>query len=221
MMRLSSNLRRYRWAVFIAWLLVLAPAVLVSLHESSNLTGRRLRGRRISVAARAAAARDALPRSGRIPAGARRGAACRCHRPRTCAPRWTYLNRKAAEVPSVSVQPNPTQPPPRADRPYVVPLKLDFNNSGAVDVAKQLRSKVGIHGDQPGQLDNGRVDALRHRPGRARRRRTDEHQTRHRRSRAVEPSDHLDRLARGVRLAGRRGDPVDPRHPHGRGHRWA
>ena len=39
MMRLSSNLRRYRWAVFAAWLLVLAPAVLVSLHESNKLTG--------------------------------------------------------------------------------------------------------------------------------------------------------------------------------------
>ena len=42
MMRLSSNLRRYRWAVFIAWLLVLVPAVLVSLHESNNLTGGAL-----------------------------------------------------------------------------------------------------------------------------------------------------------------------------------
>ena len=38
-MRLSSNLRRYRWAVFVVWLLVLVPAVLVALHESSNLTG--------------------------------------------------------------------------------------------------------------------------------------------------------------------------------------
>ena len=68
------------------------------------------------------------------------------------------LEQKAAEVPSVTVVPNPLQPPPSPDRPYVVSLKLDFNNSGAVDVAKQLRSKVGIYGDQPGRLENGKVD---------------------------------------------------------------
>ena len=59
----------------------------------------------------------------------------------------------------MSLAPNPpAQPPPGPERPYVVSLKLGFNNSGAVDVAKQLRSKVGINGDKPGQLDNGKVD---------------------------------------------------------------
>ena len=38
-MRLSSNLRRYRWAVFTTWLLVLIPAALIALQHSSNLTG--------------------------------------------------------------------------------------------------------------------------------------------------------------------------------------
>jgi RND superfamily putative drug exporter len=39
----------------------------------------------------------------------------------------------------------------------VVSLRLDFNNTGAVDVARQLREKVGVTGDQPGQTTNGKV----------------------------------------------------------------
>ena len=38
-MRLSSNLRRYRWAVFAVWLLLLAPAIYLGLNQSGNLTG--------------------------------------------------------------------------------------------------------------------------------------------------------------------------------------
>ena len=129
-----------------------------------------------------------------------------------------HLERLAAEVPSVKVVPNPQQPPPQPDRPYVVTLQLDFNNTGAVDVAKQLRQKVGINGDQPGRDAGRQGQALRHRPGRARRRRDGGHQARHRPGRAVEPSDRPDRVARGVRLAGRRRHAAGPRHLHGRGH---
>ena len=39
MMRLSSNLRRFRWAVFAAWLLLLVPSIYLALNQSSNLTG--------------------------------------------------------------------------------------------------------------------------------------------------------------------------------------
>src|SRR6476646_6896423 len=39
MMRLSSNLRRYRWAVFAVWLLLLVPAIYLALNQSGNLTG--------------------------------------------------------------------------------------------------------------------------------------------------------------------------------------
>ena len=67
------------------------------------------------------------------------------------------LERIAAEVPSVKVVPNPQQPAPQPDRPYVITLQMDFNNTGAVDVAKQLRQKVGINGDQPGEIENGKV----------------------------------------------------------------
>ena len=67
------------------------------------------------------------------------------------------LQRIAAEVPSIKVVPDPLQPAPQPDRPYVVALRLDFNNTGAVDVARQLREKVGIDGDQPGEIANGKV----------------------------------------------------------------
>ena len=38
-MRISSNLRRYRWAVFAAWLLLLVPSVYLAMNQSGNLTG--------------------------------------------------------------------------------------------------------------------------------------------------------------------------------------
>ena len=41
MMRLSSNLRRFRWAVFAVWLLLLVPSVYLAMNQSSHLTGCR------------------------------------------------------------------------------------------------------------------------------------------------------------------------------------
>src|SRR6476659_5742329 len=38
MMRLSGTLRRYRWAVFAVWLLLLVPSVDVALNQSRHLT---------------------------------------------------------------------------------------------------------------------------------------------------------------------------------------
>ncbi len=156
-MRLSSNLRRYRWAVFTTWLLVLIPAASIALQHSSNLTGG---GFEVSGSQSLQVQRqleERYPSQGASPL-----ALVAAPRPGATADDMKaavdLLQQEAAEVPSVSVAPNPVQPPPNPDRPYVVSLKLDFNNSGAVDVAKQLRSKVGIHGDKPGQLDNGKVD---------------------------------------------------------------
>ena len=157
-MRLSSNLRRYRWAVFTAWLLVLLPAVLIGLHESNNLTG----GGFEVAGSQSLQVQEQLekhyPDQGASPL-----ALVAAPRPGATVDDMTaavdLLEQKVAEVPSVSLAPNPpAQPPPGPERPYVVSLKLGFNNSGAVDVAKQLRSKVGINGDKPGQLDNGKVD---------------------------------------------------------------
>lgn len=156
-MRLSGNLRRYRWGVFAAWLLVLVPAVLLSFHGSGQLTGG---GFEVTGSQSLRVQRQVekhYPDQGASPlalvAAPREGATAD---DMTAA--VTLLEQKATQVSSVSVVSNPTQPPPSADRPYVISLKLGFDNSGAVDVAKQLRSKVGIAGDQPGQLENGKVD---------------------------------------------------------------
>ena len=156
-MRLSSNLRRYRWAVFAAWLLLLVPSIYLAMQPVRQPHRRRLRSRGFAVAARPARARAALPRPGCVAAGPGRGPACRCvlrgHErrgrrssnaspPRCPASRWCPTRS--------SRRPSPTGP-------YVITLQLDFNNTGAVDVAKQLRQKVGINGDQPGEIENGKV----------------------------------------------------------------
>ncbi|EUA91655.1 putative membrane mmpL11 domain protein [Mycobacterium ulcerans str. Harvey] len=39
MMRLSRNLRRFRWLVFTGWMLALVPAIYLALTQSGNLTG--------------------------------------------------------------------------------------------------------------------------------------------------------------------------------------
>src|ERR1700743_276289 len=39
MMRLSHNLRGYRWLVFTGWLLALVPAIYLAMTQSGNLTG--------------------------------------------------------------------------------------------------------------------------------------------------------------------------------------
>ena len=36
-------------------------------------------------------------------------------------------------------------------------VTVPFNNTGAVDVAKQLRQKVGVNGEEPGEIENGKV----------------------------------------------------------------
>jgi heme transporter len=156
MMRLSSNLRRYRWAVFAAWLLLLVPSIYLAMNQSGNLTGG---GFEVEGSQSLHVQRELeqhFPDQGASPLAL------------VAAPRADasfddmtaavgQLERIAAEVPSVKVVPNPQQPPPQPDRPYVVTLQLDFNNTGAVDVAKQLRQKVGIIGDQPGETENGKV----------------------------------------------------------------
>ena len=118
---------------------------------------RRLRSRGFPVAARPARARAALPRPGRLPVGPGRGAArgrlLRGHE-RRGRPTRTHRRRGARASRWCRTR---SSRPPQPDRPYVVTLQLDFNNTGAVDVAKQLRQKVGIDGDQPGEIENGKV----------------------------------------------------------------
>src|SRR4051794_22377807 len=156
MMRLSSNLRRYRSAVFAASLLLLVPSIYLALNQSGNLTGG---GFEVEGSQSLHVQRELeqhFPDQGASPLAL------------VAAPRAdasfgdmtaavAHLERIAAEVPSVTMVPNPQQPPPQPDRPFVLTLQPDFNNTGVVDIAKQLRKKVGINGDQPGQIENGHV----------------------------------------------------------------
>ncbi|MFY9921393.1 MAG: MMPL family transporter, partial [Mycobacterium sp.] len=156
MMRLSSSLRRFRWAVFVVWLLLLAPAVYLGMNQSGHLTGGGFEVAGSQSLYVQQELEEQFPDQGASPlalVAAPRADASFADMDAAVA----HLERLAGEVPSVKVVPNPQQPPPQPDRPYVVTLQLDFNNTGAVDVAKQLRQKVGINGDQPGEIQDGKV----------------------------------------------------------------
>ena len=153
-MRLSRNLRRFRWLVFTGWLLALVPAIYLALTQSGHLTG----GGFDVAGSQSLRVHDQLEAQFR-----EQGASSLAL---VAAPRAdasyqdmneavALLRRTAAEFPGVTEVPNPTQRPPQPDRPYVVSLRLDSRNTS--DVAKKLREKVGIHGDQSGQTANGRV----------------------------------------------------------------
>ncbi|MCG5431991.1 MMPL family transporter [Mycobacterium sp. MYCO198283] len=156
MMRLSSELRRHRWAVFVVWLLVLSAALWVAVTDSGKLTGGgfEVPG---SQSLRVQQELEAhYPDEGASPLAL------------VAAPRAdatyddmfaavAFLEQQAAEVGNVTVVKDPLQPPPQPDRPYVVTLRLDFTSAGASDVAKHLREKVGVSGDKPGELRDGRV----------------------------------------------------------------
>ncbi len=155
-MRLSSNLRRFRWAVFAVWLLLLVPSVYLAMNQSSHLTGGgfEVEGSQSLYVQRQLEAQ--FPDQGASPL-----ALVAAPRPdasfQDMADAVTHLERLASEVPSVKVVPTPQQPPPQPDRPYVITLQLDFENTGAVDVAKQLREKIGVDGEEPGEMENGKV----------------------------------------------------------------
>ena len=155
-MRLSGILRGHRWLVFTFWLLALLPAVYVSIAGSNNLTGGGfdVAGSQSLYVQRQL--EQHFPEQGSSPlalVAAPRADASYAD----MAEAVLLLEQAAAQVPSLSVVPNPVQPPPAPDRPYVLALRLGFDNTGAVDVARQLRAKVGVEGDQSGTIDNGRV----------------------------------------------------------------
>lgn len=155
-MRLSSNLRRFRWLVFASWLALLVPALYLALTQSNHLTGGGFEVAGSQSLHVQYELEDHFPEQGASPLAL------------VAAPRAdaTYddmnaavaqLERAAQGITSVTVVPTPAQPAPAPDRPYVVSLRLDFNNTGAVDTARRLRDKIGVKGDQPGLTDNGRV----------------------------------------------------------------
>jgi heme transporter len=156
MMRLSGSLRRYRWAVFVAWLLLIVPSVYLAMTQSGHLTGGGFEVAGSQSLNVQYEIEDHYPDQGASPLAlvAAPKADASIEDMNTAV---AQLEHVAAEVPSVKIVPNPQQPPPQPDRPYVVTLQLGFANTGGVDVAKQLRTKVGVHGDVAGQIENGKV----------------------------------------------------------------
>ncbi len=156
MMRLSRSLRKYRWLVFTGWLLALVPAIYLAMTQSGNLTG----GGFEVAGSQSLAVHDQLEDLYHDQ-GASSLALVAAPRPdasyQDINDAVAQLRRIAGEFPGVTEVPNPTQRPPQPDRPYVVSLRLDAHNAGTSDLAKQLRQKVGIKGDQSGQTANGRV----------------------------------------------------------------
>src|ERR1700754_4285068 len=114
MMRLSSTLRRYRWAVFAVWLLLLVPAIYLAMSQSGHLTGG---GFEVEGSQSLRVQRELekyFPDHGASPLAL------------VAAPRAdasfddmnmavAHLERIATEVPSVKVVPNPQQPAPAPD----------------------------------------------------------------------------------------------------------
>ncbi len=153
MMRLSRSLRRFRWVIFTGWLLALVPAIYLAMTQSGNLTGGGFE----------VAGSQSLRVHDQLEAQySDHGSLALVAAPRADASYQdinaaaAQLRRIAGEVPGVSEVPNQTQRPPQPDRPYVVSLRLDSRNTS--DVAKKLRQKVGIHGDQSGQTGNGHAN---------------------------------------------------------------
>lgn len=155
-MRLSRSLRKYRWLVFTGWLLALVPAVYLALAQSGNLTG----GGFEVPGSQSLAVHDQLEDLYHDQ-GASSLALVAAPRPDASYAdindAVAQLRQIAGEFPGVTEVPNPTQRPPQPDRPYVISLRMDARNAGTSDLAKQLRQKVGIKGDQSGQTANGRV----------------------------------------------------------------
>ena len=156
MMRLSGSLRRHRRLVICCWLLALIPSVWLALTQSHNLTGGGFEVEGSQSLHVQHELEDHFPQQGASPlalvAAPRADATYE-----DMAAAVAQLEQAAQEIPSVTLAPTVTQPAPAPDRPYVVTLRLGFDNTGAVDVTRQLRTKIGVSGDQPGRTENGRV----------------------------------------------------------------
>ena len=155
-MRLSGLLRRWRWAVFAVWLLLLVPSVSLAITQSSNLSGGGFDVRGSQSLHVQHQLEQHFPDQGASPlalvAAPQPGASAE-----DIAAAVDHLKKIAEGVSSVKIVPNPDQPAPQTGRPYVVTLQLDFNNSGAVDIAKQLRKAIGTDGPNPGEFAGGKV----------------------------------------------------------------
>ena len=155
-MRLSGLLRRWRWAVFATWLLLMVPSLYLAATQSSNLSGGGFDVAGSQSLHVQYELEDHFPDEGASPLALVAAPNANASQEDMTAA-VDELKRIAAGVSNVKVVPDPTQAEPQAGKPYVVTLRLDFNNSGAVDIAKKLRKEVGIEGGKPGQTADGKV----------------------------------------------------------------
>lgn len=155
-MRLSGTLRRFRWLVFTAWVLILIPTVYLVATQTGQLTGGGFEVAGSQSLYVHDELEDRYPDQGASPMAL------------VAAPRANanYQDMSAAVglldaaidgVGGLAVVENPAQRPPAPDRPYVVSVRLSSDNTSAVDVAKSLRTKLGVDGEHPGHIDNGTV----------------------------------------------------------------
>ncbi|ORB47229.1 hypothetical protein BST43_26245 [Mycobacteroides saopaulense] len=156
MMRTSDYLRRYRWLTVAVWLILIVAAVGLVAGRGEKLTG----GGFEVAGSQSLTVHDAME-TGFREHGASPLALVAAPRPDATVADMTaavdYLKQVAAQIPQVSVEPTPPQLTPQPDRPFVVTLRIGFDNTGATDIAKDLRKKIGVHGGQPGQIAGGRV----------------------------------------------------------------
>lgn len=156
MMRTSDYLRRYRWLTVAVWLILIVSAVGLVVGQGEKLTGG---GFEVD-GSQSLTVHDAME-TGFREHGASPLALVAAPRPDATVADMTaavdYLKQVAAQIPQVSVEPIPPQLTPQPDRPFVVTLRIGFDNTGATDIAKDLRKKIGVHGGEPGQIAGGRV----------------------------------------------------------------
>lgn len=156
MMRTSDYLRRYRWLTVAVWLILIVAAVGLVAGRGEKLTG----GGFEVAGSQSLTVHDAME-TGFRDHGASPLALVAAPRPDATVADMTaavdYLKQVAAQIPQVSVEPIPAQLTPQPDRPFVVTLRIGFDNTGATDIAKDLRKKIGVHGGKPGQIAGGRV----------------------------------------------------------------
>ncbi|TDZ78421.1 Membrane protein YdfJ [Mycobacteroides salmoniphilum] len=156
MMRTSDYLRRYRWLTVAVWLILIVAAVGLVAGQGEKLTGG---GFEVD-GSQSLTVHDAME-TGFREHGASPLALVAAPRPDATVADMTaavdYLKQVAGQIPQISVEPIPPQLTPQPDRPFVVTLRIGFDNTGATDIAKDLRKKIGVHKGQPGQIAGGRV----------------------------------------------------------------
>src|SRR5438270_1131425 len=161
MLRLASLLRR-RKRVFIGlWLATLLAALPLAAREESHLTG----GGWEAGGSQSVAVKQSIERDFRLPSGslfvvlvphrdANRG---------DLANAIGGVNSRISTVRDVHVAPAATRlmlasARSQPDRPVVLPIPVSAGDMHAIDVAKDLRTKLGITPDKAGSAAAGRID---------------------------------------------------------------